>query len=685
MLGTRQADLPRQLSVCMVYKSRADCSAFFTTAGTLLCRVNHTKFERDTDHHGPTMEEEGQRDDGRPPHPIGVEALEVTGFLRNFIPADNPPRSWPRLGNIRPIRWLVARDYPECFLAIGEDGKPIVDHFFCSGCKQWKAVSHTLHHISAHYSIIKHSERAYIAKHRMTLQCANEIRDSVIRFFAENGLPFRLIDSPDIQGICRGIPHRHTLRQIVIALSIRMKQRIEEILRDASRVQIAFDEWANRANKRFLGVNCVTWVHGGIEKFCLSCMNLDYVMQDRDHVTGDMIAQLVCDVITDYGIQEKVALLVTDGAAVMGVAGLSISQKLSRTLIHGRCVAHAINNLMGHLITQFRPVFNRIFEMRNRLSTLTFSHFLRRRQRKYTGIPSFLEIRWYSLFKTLKVMIALKKDIIDFAASEGSLADIDLSLFQSIEKFYNAVHGIKVVIQYMESDDFGVVGQVLSSLSSIREMINRLHDWCAEAPEALRLWNVYYEQKVGELRQQWGGILEVAAVLHPGVRHQEFLRVGEIDGALMSIRRSMAIYGYLGAGTAQTEKPTEIVDDPELAVMRLTSHDAPAVLDEVGVYLNRKRPDLTAAKFWANQLDLPYLSKVAHDYLAVIPNSAATERTFSCSGRIQSLKRLRLGDSSLEASVIVAMNPKGLLDHVETQRLITETNERIAFLERHPD
>ena len=520
----------------MVYKSRADCSAFFTTAGILLCRVNPTKFERRWSW---VMDDQGQRDDGNRPHSVGAEAPEVTGFLRNFQPADNPPRSWPSFGNIRPIRWLVSREYPECFLAIGESGIPITDHFFCSSCNEWKAVSHTLHHISAHYSIIKHSEGAYIAKHRMTIQCANEIRDSVIWFFAENGLSFRLIDSPDIQGLCRGIPHRHTLRQIVIALSLRMKSKIQEILRDASRVQIAFDEWTNRANKRFLGVNCVTWVHGGIEKFCLGCVNLDYVMQDLDHLTGDMIAQVVLEVITDYEVQEKVALLVTDGAAVMGVAGSSISQKLGRTLIHGRCVAHVINNLMGHLISQFKPVFNKIFAMRNRLCTLTFSHFLRKRQRKYTGIPAFLEIRWYSLFKTLKVMIALKKDIIDFAASEGSLADIDLSLFQTIEKFYNSVHGIKVVVQYMESDDFAVVGQVLSSLGSIREMINRLHDWCAEAPEALSLWNAYYDQKVSELRQQWAGILEVAALLHPGVRHQDFLRMAEIDGALRFIRHSM--------------------------------------------------------------------------------------------------------------------------------------------------
>ena len=144
-----------------------------------------------------------------------------------------------------------------------------------------------------------------------------------------------------------------------------MKSKIQEILRDASRVQIASDEWTDRANKRFLGVNCVTSVHG-IEKFCLGCVNLDYVVQDLDHLTGDMIGQVFLEVITDYRVQEKVALLVTDGAAVMGVAGSSISQKLGRTLIHGRCVAYVINNLMGHLISQFKPVFNKIIEMRNR-------------------------------------------------------------------------------------------------------------------------------------------------------------------------------------------------------------------------------------------------------------------------------------------------------------------------------
>ena len=165
------------------------------------------------------MDDQGQI--GQPPGAdlLTPVAVETSRFLKNFIPAEDPPLADPPLGNLRVRRWLVSRDYPECFLAVEEDGKAVTDHFLCRACNQWKAVSHTLHHISSHYSIVKHSETGYLQKHQMTSQRAREIRQALIWFFAQHGVSLQLIDSSDIQMIAGNIPHRHTLRRIIALMA----------------------------------------------------------------------------------------------------------------------------------------------------------------------------------------------------------------------------------------------------------------------------------------------------------------------------------------------------------------------------------------------------------------------------------------------------------------------------------
>ena len=210
--------------------------------------------------------------------------------------------------------------------------------------------------------------------------------------------------------------------------------------------------------------------------------------------------------------------------------------------------------------------------------------------------------------------------------------------------------------------------------------MGKLSDWTPEAPALIDDWNEYFEEKLRETRDNWGGILEVAAVLHPGVNHNRFLTQSEILRALETIRHSMEHYGYQEPNSQADEEACgsqEHLKSAELAVMRLTSRGSVPVQDELGLYLNRKRPNITAEDFWGRQPDLQCLTKVAHDYLGIIPSSAATERTFSCAGRIETIRRLRMSDTSLEASVLVAMNSQSLLQPNDVGMIIEKAYHKM--------
>ena len=82
-----------------------------------------------------------------------VTAQGHEGLLTHFQPALEPPSVFPKIPGLSPMRWMVAREYPECFLAVKQDGKLFSEMFYCAGCRCWKKISSTFHHVRAHFTI----------------------------------------------------------------------------------------------------------------------------------------------------------------------------------------------------------------------------------------------------------------------------------------------------------------------------------------------------------------------------------------------------------------------------------------------------------------------------------------------------------------------------------------------------
>ena len=603
-----------------------------------------------------------------------VTAQGHEGLLTHFQPALEPPSFFPKIPGLSPMRWMVAREYPECFLAVKQDGKLFSEMFYCAGCRCWKKISSTFHHVRAHYSSSIHNLDPERSKFTVSPAKNQQIRTSLVHLFAVQGLSFSTIDSPDLQSLCSGLPHRKSLSRIIKKMGEMITDKVRCLLSGSKRVTISFDEWTDRVNRRFLGINSTTWLNGGLQKFCLRVENLDCVMQDSDHVNGGMISQIVCGCLEDYNISDKVFIMVTDRGSSMTTASQVICQSIGRRIIHGNCLCHLVNSMLSRLIREFKPLFQEVFDMRARLSTLTFSHYLRKRHRRHTVIPSYSEVRWYSLFQCLKVLDILKPDIIDYYA-ENSLGVLNLPLFDSIQRFRNLTKGFKTITQYLERDEFGVIGLALWSLESLKTMVANLADWKPDAKPVLESWNSYFNEVLSATKRNWEGVLQVAALLHPGVLHQEILTQEELQIAIAAVRTGMTFYGYHQEAVEDEPVTHNDKTSAEQAVLELLdTHRSNSVVDELGVFLNRKRKGTLALSFWSSQTDLPYLTKVAHDFLAIVPSSAGTERTFSCSGRIEGLRRARLADKTLEASVQVAMSPEDLISPQEIQELIIEGN-----------
>ena len=131
-------------------------------------------------------------------------------------------------------------------------------------------------------------------------------------------------------------------------------------MQSAKRVTISFDEWSDRRNRRFIGINCTSWLNGALQKFCLDVVNADSVMGDSDHLTGALIAQIVMSSLTDHNVTDKVYILVTDRGSSMKSAAQVIQKDIDRQIIHGHCICHLINSLLSQRVRN-QPAFSRYF------------------------------------------------------------------------------------------------------------------------------------------------------------------------------------------------------------------------------------------------------------------------------------------------------------------------------------
>ena len=103
--------------------------------------------------------------------------------------------------------------------------------------------------------------------------------------------------------------------------------------------------------------------------------------------------------------------------------------------------------------------------------------------------------------------------------------------------------------------------------------------------------------------------------------------------------------------------------DPLDDIMQLATEEhiaarTTSIHEEVAVYLGMKHSGLKVSEFWeVNRALLPRLYEIAVRVMATIPSSSAAERQFSCSRRIQGLRRVHMNTDFFEDQVMLLANP----------------------------
>ena len=595
--------------------------------------------------------------------------------------------------------WLRHWKYSQCFVPVYEDG-PDSSWYYCAQCREWRKVSTSTGHIGSHFQSMSHNDAAFQQIHEYSRAVGEQLCKSVVLFLLENGLPFRLIDDKRLATIPH-LPGRKKLRTLSQLMAQNVRNTMKSLLGQADYCTLSMDEWSDIMKDRYLGITCHTTVHGKLKTFTLAHTSLNAAIEGdgRDSIVATDIANIVECVLDEYSISEKVILIVTDGAAVMKAAVSVLNDRRvaggKHPIMWGYCVCHAINLLLGRFVKLISRPVRDVISLRDEVMTSeVFSARARRDSRTITRIPSYVEVRWYSLFELFKGMLELKGIIQQYYNDKGRM--VSEEIWDTIQQMLPLLETIRDVLKSLESEDYGTICAVLMGFHMIKEEVMALQKY-ERYNEAVTQWLEFYKEIVGNVKRVWSPFLEVACFLNPGLDHSEYLTISDrertreyieqprdwlnmtLKSAVVQVSESRVrkrqtvktFYNtHIGSGRVSVTTVTEQEasrpkkTSPLRELMKKTGQQSErqhnsntTVYDEFNLYTGLMCSGADPEEFWEQNAErLPHLGGIAQHIMAIIPSSASTERIFSSSKRIQGLRRAHMRREVFEDQIIICSN-----------------------------
>ncbi len=160
-------------------------------------------------------------------------------------------------------------------------------------------------------------EQVHTSKLPPTSTRATKITQSVLYFICKDMRPLSVVENEGFRYMlktlepCYTIPSRQHITDIAVPnLYKEVKMSILESLSSAERVALTCDAWTSRATESFVTITA---------HYITTEWNLvSYVLQTRamhDSHTGGNIAELLKEAVTEWGLEEKHPVIVTDNAS----------------------------------------------------------------------------------------------------------------------------------------------------------------------------------------------------------------------------------------------------------------------------------------------------------------------------------------------------------------------------------
>ena len=582
-------------------------------------------------------------------------------------------KNHPIIKDIPAENWLQCKYFINIYILNND-----FTYFYCSDprCNRWYSTSGTIGNIKKHIQHkhwFKESEIKELAdipdseinEDATEIKLSDEIDELLSNQFKKmilkTGRPFSMVENPDMQFCLKKLGSRNKLVKKCEKIAENLKSQMKYILNSGSFISIAIDEWSDLNKRRYLGVTARCLYDGEIQVLFIA---LDHVTEV--HANNDIIKERLFTILNNYQIRGQVMNAVSDNCGTM----IKVFQNTD--IIRFPCGCHLLSSLMKHFLKPSEKIIHEISAAIHHLKSSTCYAALRD-DFDDPHIITYTEIRWVSLYDSLKSLIKCQKSIHTFYIDEiddnieneeeesdeiKHVQRLEERHWEFIEMVLPLLKAYKSAIKLLESDDFGTVSLVINSLYRIKDTVENL-------PADLfglniQKFNDAFSKKMNKYKDQLHPLYDAAVLLNPYIENDHI----DIEKGIKFIESKMKEFGWKEEEEKTSKNKTMTFLNPNLENSHRKKGPLQRYLD-----LGFMIPDIEENdkhglgrelfNFWKRRLDYnqdKILAKVAIGILNVFCTSCSAERLFSKAGRVLTRDRMKLMSDIAESQILIMAN-----------------------------
>ncbi|CAG8691602.1 16950_t:CDS:2, partial [Cetraspora pellucida] len=188
--------------------------------------------------------------------------------------------------------------------------------------------------------------------------------DAITKWILCDLQPFTVIECKEWQDMIKKFdPHyqfhnRHTEKNRIVTLFENKREQVKLVLSQIpEKASFTSDMWTASNGAMFLSLT----IHFVDSSWKLNSFLLDIILMEVRHM-GSNMANVIMNVLSEFGLKKKTLALTTDNASLMIVCGELIMEELEEEFdnlefLHYRCITHILNLVVGQ---EFKHVNNSI-------------------------------------------------------------------------------------------------------------------------------------------------------------------------------------------------------------------------------------------------------------------------------------------------------------------------------------
>ncbi|CAH1100846.1 unnamed protein product [Psylliodes chrysocephalus] len=519
---------------------------------------------------------------------------------------------------------------------------------------------------------------------KLGLQSKKNIDDKLLQLVVKDIQPFSIVEDIGFREFCHELnpsyclPSRKTLSKTLLpAKYLETINKTKEIISAAESVTITTDMWTSRNGDSFNGVTA----HFINTHFEIKSLLLEVSVFEGAHTSANLARELR-SIVTEWGVQDKILLAISDNAANIKKA---ILEELKWK--HFGCLAHTINLIAQDGLKSIEDLIEKVknivsFFKRSNLAKERLDSFQKQNNKSPKKLIQSVPTRWNSVFYMLERILELKEEV---RASLAVLGHENLHLltnndFEDLSQLVNILKPLESATKLMSGEKYVTLSSVIIISNGLEKIYSRLVSKIELSTVELSdktktvVVNIFKSIQHRLKNLEMSSTLMVSTFLDPRFKNIGFSseHVSEKAKTLVTNLLTSFIERHSQETTvsgSQSQQQTDVVPD-EFSIWSDFDHQA-SLFKPVGgnsrskaiieiqrfleePLLNRECDPLNWWKI--NKYNFPNLSKIVRQKFGTVSTSVPCERLFSKTGQILSERRNRLSVDKVKQVMFIKNN-----------------------------